>query len=189
MWDRMKSFASCRWLDSLRPVDSDEELRNSAAGIASRLEMQEILRRSSMNLRRQEVRQADVNNQRLRATLDRAMEAFQPIPPGMSGSPPPPAYDPLLGLPSDSTPARPAAPVTLGEASRDELELPATPGQVATATGPMGNVTRVYRNPNRFMFTPIPTTPQLEEAPNVPFRNNTGNARTSSDDPPLLLSQ
>ena len=168
-----KSFASCVCLDSLRPADSDEELRNLAAGIASRLETQEILHRSSTNLKRQEARQAEAlsNNQRLRATLDRAMEVFQPYPPRMSGTPPPPAYYPLLGLPSDSTPARPTAPVTLGEATRDEVELPTTSGIVLTAAGPMGTVTRVYRNRNRFMFTPIPTTPQSEEAPNVPFRD------------------
>ena len=92
--------------------------------------MQEILRRSSTNLRRQEARQAEAlnNNQRLQATLARTAEGFQPFPPGMSGTPPPPAHDPLLGLPSDSTPAQPTAPVTPGEATRDGVELPAIPG-------------------------------------------------------------
>ena len=192
MRDRVKSFVSCGCLDTIRRVDSNEELRNSAAGIVSRLEMQEILRRSSTNLRRQEARQAEAltNNQRLQASLARAAEAFQqPSPPRMSGTLPPPAYDPSLGLPSDSTPARPTAPVTPGEAARDIVELPTTPGRVVTATGPMGTVTRVYRNPNRFMFTPIPMTPQSEEAPNVPFRDNTRNTRTSSDDPPPLPSR
>ena len=183
----MRSFASCGCMDSLRPIDSDEELRNSAAGIASRIEVRDALRLSSTNLRRQA--EALNNNQRLQATLDRAMEAFQPLPWGMGGSPPPPAYDPLLGLPSESTRARPTAPITDGEAARDGVELPAAPGRVVTAAGPMGTATRVYRNPNRFMFTPIPTTPQSEEAPNVPFRDTTGITRTSSDNPPPLPSR
>ena len=54
MQDRIKGVANCSCLDSLRPADSDEELRNSAAGIASRMKMQEILQRSNSALRRQE---------------------------------------------------------------------------------------------------------------------------------------
>ena len=119
------------------------------------------------------------------------MEAFPPFPPGMSGSPLPPDYEnnPLVGLPLDSTRARPTAPVSPGEAARDGVEIPAAQGRVVTAAGPMGTATRVYRNPNRFTFTPIPTTPQPEEAQNVPPRDPTGIARTSSDDPPPLLSR
>ena len=180
--DRMKSFGSCGCLDSLRPADSDEELRNSAAGIASRIEMRDILRLSSTNLRRQA--EALNNNQRLQSGIDRAMEAFPPFPLGMSGSPPPPDYEnnPLVGLPLDSTRARPTAPVTLGEAARDGVGIPTAPLRVIAAP-------RVHRNPNRFTFTPIPTTPQSGEATNAPLRDNTGNTRTSSDDPPSLPSR
>ena len=47
---------------------------------------------------------------------------------------------------------------------------------------PMG-VVRVYsRNPNRLMFTPVPTTPQSEEAPDNPFREISGNNRSSGED-------
>ena len=63
MRDRMRSFASCECMDSLCPVDSDEELRNSTASIASRIDLRDILRPSSTNLRRQV--EALNNNQRL----------------------------------------------------------------------------------------------------------------------------
>ena len=58
------------------------------------------------------------------------MEAFPRFPLGVGGSPPPPDYEnnPLIGLPIDSTRVRPTAPVTLGEAARDDVELPAAPG-------------------------------------------------------------
>ena len=167
-----------RFLNTLRPADSDEELRNSAAGISSRVNRQDSLRRSTTNLRRQA--EALNNNQRLQSNIGQAMEAFPPFPPGMSGSPLPSDYEnnPLVGLPLDSTRARPTAPVILGEAARDSIGIPATPAQVIAFP-------RVHRNPNRFAFTPVPTTPQSEEPPNAPFRDNTRNTRTSSDDSPV----
>ena len=168
--DCITRAATCGCLDSPRPADSDKELRNSAAGRASRMEMQEILKCSNTALRRQEERQAETleNNRRLQNTFARAAAILEPFPGGPGRSPPPPAYNPLLG--NDSTPVRPNAPFSLGEASRDGVELPAAPGRVVTAAGPMGTATQVYRNPNRFMFTPIPMTPLSEKGPNNPFR-------------------
>ena len=129
--------------------------------------MRDILRRSNSALRRQEERQAESldNNGRLQTTFARAVELLEPFPNGNHRSPPPLLYGPLVGLPSDSAPVRPNAPVAMVEAGRDGVELPAAPGRVVTAAGPMWTATRVYRNPNRFMVTPIPTTPQLEELP------------------------
>ena len=123
------------------------------------------------------------NNRRLQNTFARAAAILEPFPRRTERSPPPPAYDPLLG--SESTPARPNAPVSLGEAATDGVQLPAAPGRVVTAAGPMGTATRVYRNPNRFMFTPIPTTLQSEETPNNPFRDIAGIPRSSNEDQPL----
>ena len=107
----------------------------------------------------------------------------------MSGSPPPPYYKNQPNVGSDSTRARPSAPVTLGEAARDGVEIPAAHGRVVNAAGPMGTATRVYRNPNRFAFTPIPTTPQSEDPPAVPNREPVRSTWTSSDDPPPLPSR
>ena len=70
----------------------------------------------------------------------------------------------------DSTGARPSAPVTLGEAAPDGVEIPAAHGRVVTAAGPMGTAMRVYRNPNRFTFTPIPTPQPEDDDPPLPSR-------------------
>ena len=150
--------------------------------------MSELRRRHSSAILRRQV-ETPSHSQRLQAQLDRALATFQPIPPGMSGSPPPPDYEnnPIVGSPLEVNGTRPTAPVTLGEAARDGVEIPAAHGRVVTAAGPMGTATRVYRNPNRFTFTPIPS-PQLEEPPNVPDRDNAGVTRTSRDDPPPLPS-
>ena len=74
------------------------------------MQMDELRRcHSSANLRRP----ADPPSQskRLQAQIDRALAAFQPFPPGKSGSPPPPDYEnqPNLMSPFDSTRARPSA--------------------------------------------------------------------------------
>ena len=143
MGDRIKRFVGCGCLDSIQPVDSDEELSNSVAGRASRVEMQDILRCSNSAFQqfRQEEQQAESveNNRRLQNTFARAAAALEPSQGGPGSSPPPPAYDPLLG--GDSTPARPTAPVPPVEATRDRLELPASPGRVVTMAGPMGTAT------------------------------------------------
>ena len=57
---------------------------------------------------------------RLQAQLDRALAAFQPYPPGMSGSPLPPDYvnDRRVSSPLDATRRAPSAPVTTGEVAR-----------------------------------------------------------------------
>ena len=117
-------------LTLFRPSDSDEELRNSAAGIASRLEMQEILQHSNSALRRQE--ETLDNNRRLQTTFARAAALSEPFPRGTDRTPPPPAYDPMQG--GDSTPIRPNAPISPGEAARDRVELPAAPGRVVIAS-------------------------------------------------------
>ena len=133
--------------------------------------MQDILQRSNSALRWQEERQAKSldNNRRLQTTFARAAALLEAFPRGTERSPPSPAYDPLQGIPSDSTPLRPNAPVSLGEATRDGVELPAAPGRVVTAAGPMGTAMWVCRNLNRFMITPIPMTPQSEVAPKNPL--------------------
>ena len=123
---------------------------------------------------------------RLQAQLDRALAAFQPYPPGMSGSPLPPDYvnDRRVGSPLDATRTAPSAPVTTGEVARAGIEPPPVPGRIGLAA-------RVIRTPNRFAFTPIPfdqppPTPQAENPPAVPAREPTENSRTSSDDLPPL---
>ena len=133
---------------------------------------------------------------RLQAQLDQALAAFQPYPPGMSGSPLPPDYvnDPMVGSPLEPTRTKPSAPVTTGEVARDGIEPPPVPGRVVQAAGPVGPATRVIRTPNRFMFTPIPITqppptPQSGTTPAVPARESTGSPRTSSGEPPLLPSR
>ena len=55
----MKRAASCGCIDRLRPVDSEEELRNTAEVRAAHREMQEILTTTSTTLQRQEDRQAE----------------------------------------------------------------------------------------------------------------------------------
>ena len=123
---------------------------------------------------------------RLQAQLDRALAAFPPYPPGMSGSPLPPDYvnDRRVGSPLDATRTAPSAPVPIGEVARAGIEPPPVPGRIGLAA-------RVIRTPNRFAFTPIPfdqppPTPQAENPPAVPAREPTENNRTSSDDPPPL---
>ena len=63
---------------------------------------------------------------RLQAQLDRALAAFQPYPPGMSGSPLPPDYvnDHRVGSPLDATRTAPSAPVALSEVARDGIGPP-----------------------------------------------------------------
>ena len=126
---------------------------------------------------------------RLQAQLDRALAAFQPYPPGMSGSPLPPDYvnDPMVGFPLDSIKTRPSAPVTTGEVARAGIEPPPVPGRI-------GPSTRVIRTPNRFTFTTIPVTqptptPQSRTPPAAPVRESTGSPGTSSDEPPPLPSR
>ena len=127
---------------------------------------------------------------RLQSQLDRALAAFQPYPPGMSGSPPPPDYvnDPMVGSPLETTRTKPSAPITTGEVVRDGIEIPPLPIRVGQATGPVGPATRVNRTPNRFAFTPIPT-PRSETPPTVPARAPVINTRSLSDDPPSLPSR
>ena len=122
----------------------------------------------------------------LQAQLDRALAAFPPYPPGMSGSPLPPDYvnDKRVGSPLDATRTAPSAPVTTGEVIIAGIEPPPVPGRICPAT-------RVIRTPNRFAFTPIPfdtppPTPQAENPPTVLAREPNQNPRTSSDDPPPL---
>ena len=75
----------------------------------------------------------------------KSIELWLPYPPGMSGSPPPPDCEnnPLVGSPLEAAKARPSAPVTLGEATRDRVEIPAAHGRVVTTAGSMGTATRV----------------------------------------------
>ena len=91
MRDRIRRFAGCECLDSLQPSDSDEELRNSATGRASRAEMREILNTSSTTLRHQQERQAESldTNRRLQAALAMAIAAIAPFPRGTANTPPP----------------------------------------------------------------------------------------------------
>ena len=186
--DRIRNFDN---LFSSRSANSGGEPQISVGEAA--MQMSDLRRRhSSANLRGQ--METPSQSQRLQAQLDRALAAFQPIPPGMSGSPPPPDYgnQPMVGSPLDSTGAKPSAPVNLGEATRNGVDISAVPGRVITAAGPMSTAMRVYRNPNRnpnrLTFTPIPS-PQPEEPPNVPIRDNVGAPRTSRDDPPPLPSR
>ena len=123
---------------------------------------------------------------RLQAQLDRALAAFQPYPPGMSGSPLPPDYvnDHRVGSPLDATGTAPSAPVALREVARDGIGPPPLPGRI-------GHAARVIRTPNRFAFTPIPfdtppPNPQAENPPAVPAREPSENNRTSIDNPPPL---
>ena len=81
-----------------------------------------------------------------------------------------------------------SASVILGEAARDGVEIPAAHGRLVTAAGPMGTAMRVYRNPNRFTITPIPTPPP-ENPPTVQNRDTVGAIWTPSDDPPPLPSR
>ena len=126
---------------------------------------------------------------RLQAQLDRALAAFQPYPPGMSGSPLPPDYvnDPMVGSPLETIRTKPSAPVTTSEVARDG-DVPPLPVRVGQATGPVGPATRVNRTPTRFAFTPIPT-PRTETPPIVPARDPVLNTRSLSDDPPSLPSR
>ena len=73
----------CGCIDDVRPSDSDEELRNSPAGQASRQEMSEILNRQ---VRRQEERLASTCRvQSSIEALNRDVEAFKRL----DKSPPP----------------------------------------------------------------------------------------------------
>ena len=81
--EKVKNMFSCKCLDDLRPSDSDEELRNSPAGQASRQEMADMMNRF---VQRQEDRLA--STRRVRANIDalnNEVEAFHRL----ERSPPP----------------------------------------------------------------------------------------------------
>ena len=162
MRDIIRKFAGCECLDSLQPSDSDEVRRNTAEGIASRLEMWGILNTSPSTLRRQQARQAESleTNRRLQATLATAAAAIALFP---SGRIPPPSYNssPLVQGENNA----PTAPENASSEGPDPEPDGATVRPV-----PM-NLTRLayLRQPHRFMFTPVPTTPQSDEAPDNPF--------------------
>ena len=63
--EKVKNVFSCKCLDDLRPSDSDEELRNSPAGQASRQEMADMMNRF---VQRQEDRFA--STRRVRANIE-----------------------------------------------------------------------------------------------------------------------
>ena len=150
--------------------------------------MQPIRRSQSVSQLRKHT--DSTNPSHFQSQLDRALAAFQPYPPGMSGSPPPQDYvnDPMVGSPLETTRTKLSTPVTTSEVARDGIEIPPLPVQVGQAAGPFGPATRVKRTPNRIAFTPIPT-PRSETPPAVPARDPVINTRSLSGDQPSLPSR
>ena len=122
------------------------------------------------------------NPSRIQSQLNRALAAFQPYPPRMSTSPPPPDYvnDPMVGTPLETNRPKPSAPVTTSEVASTGDEVPPLPVRVNQAAGP---ARRNNQTPNRFAFTPI-LAPRPDTPP-VPAREPVIN-RSLSDDPPPL---
>ena len=96
----------------------------------------------------------------------------------MPRSPFPPDYvnDQRVGSPLDGTRMTPSALVDINDIARAGTEPPPLPVRITPAT-------RVVRTPNRFAFTPIPTTEA--ETPPVPARDPVINRSPSGDPPPL----
>ena len=82
----------------------------------------------------------------------------------------------MVGSPLDGTWTTPSAPVDINEIARVGTAPPPLPERITPAT-------RVSRTPNRFAFTPIPTT--KAEIPPVPAREPVINRSPSGDPPPL----
>ena len=104
MAENIKHVLSCGCIDDLRPSDSDEELRNSPAGQASRQEMSEILNRQ---VRRQEERLASTRKvQSSIEALNREVEAFKRL----DKSPPPYVTPPSSNIMQFEAVVHPNAP-------------------------------------------------------------------------------
>ena len=104
MGENIKRVLSCGCIDDLRPSDSDEELRNSPAGQATRQEMSEILNRQ---VQRQEERLAFTRRVRSSIeTLNRDVAAFKRL----DKSPPPYVTPPSSNIAQSETMIHPNVP-------------------------------------------------------------------------------